>query len=61
MGHSKSKILVSVYLPAEMHEALRTASFRTRVPMSVLLEGLVRRHLPALVVEIETKDPPAGR
>ncbi|MBN1773159.1 MAG: ribbon-helix-helix domain-containing protein [Deltaproteobacteria bacterium] len=61
MTHVEKKKLVSIYLPPEIHERLRVASFQTRVPMSVLIEDIVRRHLDDLIGEIRSvRTPPTG-
>jgi hypothetical protein len=53
MGTQKNKVLVSVYLPREVHEMLRVASFRTRVSMSLLVEATIRQHLFSVAKKIE--------
>ena len=60
MGHQKGKTPTNIYLPDDVRQQLRRASFDLEVSASVLVEGLIRRHLAEMVKELREKAPSAG-
>lgn len=35
---------MSIYLPPQLYELLRTESFEMRIPQTIIIEGLLREH-----------------
>ncbi len=61
MGHQKAKTPTNIYLPDDVRQKLRQASFDLEVSASVLVENLIRRHLAALVQELREQAPTSGQ